>query len=172
MINLLAFCCGTYLVAITETALAQGLDVRQATPSLLALWAIVWVASRRPSAINVVAAGVVGLVFDLNSGGHTGIGVVSFAAAAFAIEQPAPRFRRLDALMRTLATAPFVALVMLVVLAGNLIAGESVPPLAVALVRVSAIAAYTAAISLPVWMCASWLREPASPRRAANLSRI
>ncbi|HEY2841776.1 MAG TPA: rod shape-determining protein MreD, partial [Pirellulales bacterium] len=171
MTNLLAFFCGTYLVAIAETVLAQWLDIRRATPSLLALWAIVWVASRkspprRASQMGIAAAGFIGLVFDLNSGGRVGVGVLAFAAVAFVIEQNGPRFRRLDPLLRTLATAPLVAVAMLLVLLGNLIAGESLPPLPLALANVLMIAVYTACVSLPIWMAAAWLIEPARGKKA------
>jgi rod shape-determining protein MreD len=173
MITVLAFFCGTYLVAVAETALAGWLDIHRATPSLLALWAIVWIASRpatpRGAAqLGVAGAGSIGLIFDLNSGGHLGVGVVAFAAVAFAIEQLGPRFRRLDPLLRTLATAPLVAALLLLVLLGNLITGENLPPFSGALWNVLTIAAYTAAISLPVWMCAGWLRQPPRPARYAR----
>lgn len=176
MISLLAFFCGTYLVAIAETALAGWLDIRHATPSLLALWAIVCCALRPASRVSeysgrvqvdVMAAGFVGLVFDLNSGGHLGVGVVAFAVMAVLLERLGPRFRKLDPLLRTLATAPLVAGMMLLVLLGNLIAGESAPAIWVALMNVVMIAAYTSAISLPIWMCVGCLQ----PTRVARVLR-
>jgi len=164
MTSLLAFFCGTYLVAIAETALAGCMNIRSASPSLLALWALISCLAR-PAAPRgavqpgVVTAAFVGLIFDLNSGGHLGVGVVAFSAVAAVLDQLGPRFRRLDPLLRTLATAPLVAAIMSLVLLGNLIAGESVPALSHALWNVAIIAAYTSAISLPIWMCVGWLPQ-------------
>jgi len=155
---------GTYIVTLLEIALAQTLDVHHATPCWLALWAIVWVASHRASQWNILAAGAIGLIFDLNSGSHLGVGVLAFGAAGFAIERLGVRFRRLDPLLRALATTPLVLLVMLLVFAGNRIVGEPVPPITLAVSRAVMIAAYTAAVSLPVWMCSGWLREPSQAR--------
>lgn len=163
--GLLILLCGMYFVAIAENVIAGGIVWRHTTPGLLALWAIVWVACRRAPGrgapqMSVLGAALIGLVFDLNSGGRLGVGMAAFALMAFALEQLGPRFRRLDPLLRTLATAPLVAVLMLLVLVGNVIAGEPTPPAPTAFIGVLSTAASTSIVSFPVWMAAAWLIQP------------
>ncbi len=121
-----------------------------------------------PSPWRVVQMALVGLAFDFNSGGHAGVGMASFALVAFAIGQLRGILRRLEPLEQTLASAPLVAAMLLLVALGNLLFGAALDPLGPTLARAVAASVYTAAVSLPMWMLVAWLRESQRLRPATS----
>ena len=169
MLNLSGLLLLTYTAAVADTALAPVLDVYHVAPSLLALLAIAWVVTAAASPWRVVQCAAIGLVFDFNGGGHAGIGMAGFAVAGFVLLHFRPAMRRLDPVGQALVTAALVAALLLVVGLGNLLFGQALPALPVALFRGLAAGAYTGAVSLPVWMILDWLRASRRPRLGTSL---
>jgi len=148
-----------YLAAVAETALAPLFTLWGVSPSLLILVGILGTMLVTPSAWRVPQMSLVGLVFDLHGGGHVGVGMFSFALLTFVLASVRASLRRLGALEQALFTMPLAAVTLLLIVAGNIMlrhSTESLPQLAV---RALAAAAYTAALSLPVWLLLAWRRE-------------
>ncbi|HEY1599023.1 MAG TPA: rod shape-determining protein MreD [Pirellulales bacterium] len=165
MISLLGILLLTYVAAIAETAFVPTLAVYHAVPNVLALLGILWAASAGSSQLRIIEGASIGLVFDLNSGSHVGVGVVAFALLAFAVIQARAAIRCLGIVQQSMVCAPLVAGMMLIVAMGNRLFGEAVPPLSVVLWGAATTAVYSAAVSLPIWMMVDWTREV---RRAAS----
>ncbi|MBI2826773.1 MAG: rod shape-determining protein MreD [Planctomycetia bacterium] len=170
MPNVLLLLVLTYLAAVIETAGADVIAVYRAAPSLLAITAIGWTVMGSSTPWRIAHAAVVGLVFDLNGGGHAGIGIAAFALTAFVAMRLRPWFRRQEPVAQAVATAPLVAALMIVVVLGNAIVGEPGAPPSVAVPRATVIALYTSAVSLPLWMLLDWVRE--SGRLRAGTSAL
>ena len=74
----------TYLAAALQTSLAPVIEVRHVMPDLFALVAIVWLL--RPAVPHgFVAAGLVGLVYDLTSAAPLGIGLGLYSLVGYSI---------------------------------------------------------------------------------------
>jgi len=159
MVNLLGLLAATYLAAVADTAAAPALEVYDVAPSFLTLAAIVWAVAAAPSAWRVVQLGALGLVFDLNSGGHAGVGMAGFAAVAFVIGIWRTPLRRLGVVEQAVVSAAVATALLLFVGAGNWLFGAAVPPLRFVVLHAIGSGVYTAATSLPAWMILAWLRD-------------
>jgi rod shape-determining protein MreD len=159
MISLLGILLLTYVTAIAETAFVPALAVHHAMPSVLALLGILWAASAGSSSLRIVEVASIGLVFDLNTGSHMGVGVAGFALLAFTVIQARAAIRRMGTMQQSMVCVPLVAGVMLIVAVGNRIFGEPVPPLSLVLWGAATTAVYSAAVSLPIWMVVDWVRD-------------
>lgn len=159
MVILIGILLSTYVAAVAETALAPVLAVYQIAPSLLAIVAVAWVVSAAASPWSVAQVASIGLVFDLNVGGHVGVGLASYALLAFAAQRVRPTMRRLGPIEQAFLCAPLMVALLMLIAVGNALFGHAVAPLPVLLLRASAAGVYSAAMSLPVWMILDWVRD-------------
>ena len=154
-----------YVALVLDAALADLVAVDRAAPDLLAIVALAWLLSCPASARAVVVAAIVGLASDLAAGGRVGAGVASFALVGYAAIELRSKVDTDHPLMQTALTWPAATTIALVVAVARLASGELATPAWGALARCLFVGGYTAAISLPVWMVLSWIREPLVRRR-------
>lgn len=160
----------TYVAAVADLGIAPWLTIRGISPCFLALVPIAGTVAARPNAWQSLLMGVVGLMFDLTTGGHVGVGMACFSLSAALVSAANPLTRRLSPLERSLATFPAATILLLTVAAGNALFGRLSGPLSHSLVHIVGAGAYTAAVSLPVWMIVDWRQEARRGTRAMTLS--
>jgi cell shape-determining protein MreD len=160
----------TYLAAVADTALAPVLAIYHVTPTLLPLVVIVTTVLAAPSPWRIAQMAAVGLAFDFNTNGHAGVGLVCFALTATMLLQARGLLRRLDPLEQALACVPIVAAMLTAVSFGNFLVlfTQGVGITGIAFARAGAASVYTAALTLPVWTLAAWLRQSRQLRPAAR----
>ena len=155
----------TYLAAALQTSLAPVIEVRHVMPDLFALVTIVWLL--RPAAPHgFIAAGLVGLVYDLTSAAPPGIGLGLYSLAGYSI---CMLRGKLDG-NHLLVQLPIVVLATTIIALGEAEAtrlfGELTLPWTTLAVRAVGVGVYTAAVALPVLMVVGWL-----PRGAWRVGR-
>jgi rod shape-determining protein MreD len=151
-----------YLAAVAETSLADGLRIGAIAPDLLALTAAVWlVAARGP--YTFLAAGGIGLVADLLSPGRIGIGAAARLLIGYAMVRPRWRWAFERVLGQVSAVALAVGVWAATVGFARWLVGDAALGLATILARSLATGLYTAAISLPILLAVSWVRDPLAP---------
>lgn len=150
---------GIYLAAVADSTLAPALAIYGFTPCFVLVVAIVWSAAALPSPWRIAQLGFMGLMFDLNTGGHAGVGVACFALAGFVFDRWRAPLRRLGIAEQVVMTAFAAAAMLLIAAAGNRLCGEPMPPLRLVTIRAIGSGIYTAAASLPVWMIVAFARE-------------
>ena len=150
---------------LADTSLADAIAIGQVAPSLIALAALVWTMAA-PGPYAFLAAGAIALAGDLFAPGRVGAGAASMLLVAYAAGRLQQRF-----------VADHFALEVPIVLVGTgvwvlatdllrWVSGDvSLSPL-VLLGQVPAVAAYTAAVALPVLMVAGWVREGTASKLA------
>ncbi|HVU88342.1 MAG TPA: hypothetical protein VHD36_13560 [Pirellulales bacterium] len=156
----------TYLAAIVDTVFAPYVAIYHVAPTMLPLVVIVASVLTAPSPWRIAQMAAVGLVFDLSACGHAGAGVISFALTAYVLGQARGTLRRLEPLEQAMACVPIVAGMLLAVAIGNLVFPEGTSATGIAWTRAGAASVYTAALSLPVWTLAAWLRQSRQVRPA------
>jgi rod shape-determining protein MreD len=149
--SLLLLIPAVYLVAVLETSLAPWIEVQHVVPDLFALLAVLWLL-RPGRQRGLVAAAAVGLACDLTAAGPLGIGMATFALAAYAIR----RFRsRLDPnfLLMQLGVV-WLAVTAIALVEGALwrLTSETALSWPTLAVRGASVGIYTAAIGLPLLM--------------------
>jgi rod shape-determining protein MreD len=159
LFRLLLLVLAAYAAAVAETALAGTLEIHQVAPSLIALAALAWPLVL-PGPHAFLGAGVIALAGDLAAPGRIGAGAAAMLAVAYAVGRLQSRARIEHYLLQVavLAAGTFawaIASGLLRVLCGEVPFGLP------SLLRHSfLVAAYTAAVALPVLMTVAWLREP------------
>ena len=150
--------CG-YLAVVADTVIAPVISWGNVAPSFLMLVCIVGTIVAAPSPWRVPQMSVIGLAFDLQSGGHAGIGMLAFALLTLLIIRMRSSIRRWNATEQALFCSPLVAWALLLIAVGNLLLRHSLEPVALLVLHAIVGGVYTAALSLPAWMLLAWLRE-------------
>lgn len=148
-----------YAVAVAETVWLDALSIGAVAPDLMALAAIVLAVSlATPYAL--VAAAMVGLAADLLTSGPLGAGMAAYALAAFALSCAGGSIARQNIVGLAVLVWPVVSIEVALVAVWQAVCGEPLPPPVDVIRRAFGVGAYTALVSLPVWMVRSWIREP------------
>jgi rod shape-determining protein MreD len=146
----------TYLAAALQTSLAPVIEVRHVMPDLFALVAIVWLL-RPAGSRGFIAAGLVGLVYDLTSAAPLGIGLGLYSLAGYSICVLLGKLDRNHLLVQL----PIVWLATTIIALGEAVAarlfGELTLPWTTLAVRAVSVGVYTTAVALPVLMVVGWL---------------
>jgi rod shape-determining protein MreD len=148
----------TYAAAVLQTTIAPVMEVRGAMPDFFALVAVVWLlVAGGPR--GFVAAALVGLAHDLTAAGPLGVGLGLFAVIGLAIcwlkDHIDARFLPLQLLVTAAAIAAIAACEAAIARLG----GQTSLGWSTIAVRAAIVGAYTAGVSLPVFMVLSWRRE-------------
>jgi len=151
---------------LAETSLADAMEIRQVVPSLIALAALAWQLAC-PGPYTFLASGAIALVGDLFAPGRVGLGAASMLLVAYAAGRVAQRLR-IDhfVLQVPIVLVGTAAWVLSTGLLRWLSGDASISPL-VLLRQAPAVAAYTAAVALPVLMVVGWMREAAANKLAS-----
>ena len=153
-----------YAATVIQTSLADVVQVGRATPDLLALVAIVWLLTAGGSR-GFLAAGAIGLWADLISPGRVGPGMACFLLVGYAVSLLRRRMP-LDHLVWQVAVVGLAVTVLEISIGtGRWLLDESTLAGQTLLWRAAGVGAYTAGISLPVFMVLGWLRQPRLRRR-------
>ncbi len=155
----------TYLAAALQTSLAPVIEVRHVMPDLFALVAIVWLL--RPAGPHgFIAAGLVGLVYDLTSVAPPGIGLGLYSLAGYSI---CVLRGKLDS-NHLFVQLPIVWLTTTIIALGEAAAARLLGEMTLAwttlAVRAVSVGVYTTAVALPVLMVVGWL--PLGSRRVVR----
>jgi rod shape-determining protein MreD len=146
----------TYLAAALQASLAPMIEVRHVMPDLFALVAVLWVL-RPAGSHGFIAAGLVGLVYDLTSAAPLGIGLGLYSLAGYSIWVLRGK---LDG-NHLLVQLPIAWLATTIVAVGEAAAarlfGELTLPWTTLAVRAVSVGVYTTAVALPVLMVVGWL---------------
>ena len=154
-----------YVALVLDATLLDLVAVDRVAPDLLAIVALVWLLVCPASGRAVLAAGLIGLAADLAAGGRVGAGLASFALVGYAAMKLRTKIDTDHPLVQTALTWPAATAIALIVAAAQLAGGELATPPSTAFVRCLFVGGYTGAVSLPVWMVMSWVREPLLRRR-------
>jgi rod shape-determining protein MreD len=159
MMSLIFFIPLVYLVAVVQTWFAPRWEAFGAAPNLLVLAAFVWLtqsASRR----GLLLAAVAGLVSDLNSPTPLGLGMATFACAAYGVVWLRKRIS-LDGFAAQLGVVWFAA-ASITLWQGLLIKCWGIASIASSvLVQRSALAGlYTMVVAVPILVFVFWRRTP------------
>ena len=148
-----------YLAAVAETTLADVLRIGAISPDLLALTAAVWlVIARRPYAF--LMAGGIGLVADLLTPGRIGIGAAVWLLVGYTLLRPRWRWVFEHVLGQVSAVALAVSVWAATAGFARWLVGDAALGLSTILARAVGTGLYTAAISLPILLVASWIGDP------------
>lgn len=148
-----------YLAAVAETTLAGGLEVRDVTPSLIALAALGWqLVAAGPYAF--LGAGLIALVGDLLAPGRVGAGAAAMLLLAYAVGRLQSRVRIEHYLVQ--AAVVMIAVSLWAAASGLLrsVLGDAASGVWSVLRQSALVGVYTAAVALPVLMVTAWAREP------------
>lgn len=154
-----------YVALVLDAALVDVVAVDRVAPDLLAIVALAWLFTCQASTRAVVVAAWIGLASDLAAAGRIGAGMASFALVGYAATKLRSKVDSDHPLVQTALTWPATTTIALIVAVAQLASGELATPAWGAIVRSLLVGAYTAAVSLPVWMMLSWIREPLVRRR-------
>ena len=153
-----------YVAAVLQTSLVEVIRIGRVEPDLLAMTALVWLlVAARPR--GVLVAGLTGLAADLISPGRLGLGLACYLAVGYGLSRLRARVD-LDSLSAQLAAVWGGAMLLALGEAvGRWLLGEPVPTLPASLAGALGVGLYTTAVSLPVLMVVSWIRQPRLARR-------
>jgi len=154
-----------YVALVLDAALVDLVAVDRVAPDLLAIVALTWLFTCPTSTRTVVVAASIGLASDLAAGSRVGAGLASFALVGYAATRLRSKVDADHPLVQTALTWPAATTIALLAAVAQLASGELAMPSGGAIVRSVLVGVYTAAISLPVWMMLSWIREPLVRRR-------
>jgi len=153
-----------YVAAVADTALAARIQVGHAAPDLLALTAVVWLLVGA-GPYGFLVAGAIGLAADLVSPGRVGLGMICFLLAGYAITRLRQRLALDHLFAQIIVVFGAVTLLAAGIGTGRWLLGEIAVDPATLLLRSLGVGAYTAGVSLPLWMVIGWVREPLLARR-------
>ncbi len=148
----------TYVAAVLQTVAAPEFEVRHVVPDLFALVAAMWllVAQAR---LGFLAAAFVGLAADFTSGGSPGLRMALFAAVGCGIERLTMQFDSRHFAVRLGVIFAATAIIATVEGLALRLSGGTALSWSTLAVRASCVAAYTAAVSVPLVMVAGWLPQ-------------
>jgi rod shape-determining protein MreD len=148
-----------YLAAVAETSLGDVLRIGAIAPDLLALTAAVWLVVARGRYAFLVAGGI-GLIADLLAPGRIGVGAAAWLLVGYAMLRPRWRWALEHVLGQLAAVAMAVSVWAATAGFGRWMVGDVGLGLSTILGRAVGTGLYTAAISLPVLLVASWICDP------------
>jgi rod shape-determining protein MreD len=159
LMNSLVYLLCVYAVAVLDSQLSSAWEIAGVRPDLFALAAFVWLMS--PSHNHgLFSIAVVGLMSDLSRSTPIGIGIASFAVAAFGLSELQRRVR-LDVIPLRASAIGFaagsIALMQSVVLR---LMNEIPNSWTQLVVQSSLTGIYTAAVGVPLLMILSWRTKP------------
>jgi rod shape-determining protein MreD len=153
-----------YLAAVFQTSLVEAIRIGRVEPDLLAMTALVWLlVAAGPR--GFLAAGLIGLVADLLSPGRLGLGLACYLVVGYALVRLRTRVGLESVSAQLAAVWGGATLLALGQAVGRWLLGEPGQTLPASLAGAIGVGVYTAALSLPVLMVVSWIRQPRLARR-------
>ena len=149
---------------VLETSLADAIRVGHVAPDLLALVAVIWILMT-PGRRVFLVAGAIGLAGDLISPGRPGVGMALFLLVGYGLTRLRTKLQLEHLVCQVLCVGLATALLATGQAIGCWALGETAVPLPTLLARALGVGAYTAGVSVPLWMVIGWIREPRRVRR-------
>jgi len=147
-----------YLAAVVDTSLAEVFRVGEVAPDFLALAAVLWLlAIARPG--QFLAAGAYGLVQDLIAPGRVGPGAAGFLLVGYLVARVRLRLAPEHFLWHVAMAWAGATLLALSTAAAAWMLGETRQPWLILSQRAAGVGLYTAALSVPLFMIAGWIRQ-------------
>ncbi|MEN6497203.1 MAG: hypothetical protein ABFD16_23145 [Thermoguttaceae bacterium] len=147
-----------YLTAVIQTSLVDLLRIGQVEPDMLALLAVTWLLLV-PGPWAFLVAGAIGLAEDLLAVGPTGLGLASFLVVGYGLWRLRTRFRLESLGLQVLVVLLGVSALTSMQAVGHRLLNPSSATFATLQLQALGAGLYTAAVSIPVLMVVSWLRE-------------
>ncbi len=154
-----------YVIAVVETSLVDAMQIGHVAPDLLALAAIAWLLVW-PGPRAFLVAGGIALFGDAIAPGRLGVGAAWMLLIGYGISRLRPWLKAESLVARVAIVAVAVTAWAAAVGMTARVIGDVSLPWTVLLQRAAGVGAYTAGVSLPVFMLLAWIREtPAVARR-------
>jgi len=153
-----------YAAAVLQTSLADAISVGHVTPDLMALLAVIWILVTTGRRAFLVA-GAIGLVADLISPGHLGVGMASFLLVGYGLARLRTKLAIEHLVGQVFCVGAATTVLVTTQAIGSWLSGDTAVPLATLLVRALGVGLYTAGVSVPLLMLIGWIREPFRARR-------
>lgn len=144
---------------LAQTALAGAMQIGQVTPSLIALAALAWQLAGR-GRYRFLGAGAIALAGELFAPGRIGAGAASMLVVAYALGGVQERLRIDHPAVQVPLVGAGTAAWVVGTGALRRLAGDASPSLVVLVEQAPAVAAYTAAVALPLLLVIAWTRPP------------